>query len=100
MTPSEEFEALDRIFKLIKTYQPEMKGYLDSANNDFVTRYLVKHLSAEDMQLWFRLEAREVLSTSSLNDWLTNRLFKQLLGQYKRASHELIQSWHQSHCLN
>jgi hypothetical protein len=95
MTPFEEFEALNRIFKVIKNYRLRTEDDPDLMKNDLVNAYLVNHLLSQDLQLWLRLEAQ-----ASLFEVNTNWDFEQLLRQFKRASHGLSESWRQSHSLN
>lgn len=99
MTPFEEFEALDRIFNVIKSYRQQKEDPRQLMPNDSVKTYLAKHLLAQDLHLWLRLEAQDALS-DFLRNTQTNRDFKQLLGQFKGAAHGLVGSWNQSHSLN
>lgn len=62
MTPFEELEALDRIFKVIKTFRRQKENDLALFNSDLVKSYLIAHLSSQDLQRWLRLEAQGDLS--------------------------------------
>lgn len=99
MTPFEEFEALDRIFQVIKGYRQQQEANLDPLNRALVKDYMVKHLLSQDLQLWLRLERQD-----SLADFLRganlNWSLEHLLCQFKRAAHGLSEAWQQSHSLN
>ncbi|GAB3791024.1 hypothetical protein GCM10028818_61800 [Spirosoma horti] len=99
MTPFEEFEALGRIFKIIKGYRQQQADNLDPINGALVKEYMVKHLLSQDLQLWLRLERQDSLADflhGANLDWS----LKHLLCQFKRVAHGLSESWQQSHSLN
>lgn len=99
MTPFEEFEAVDRIFNVIKAYRQQQGDNLDPLNREQVKDFMAKHLLSQDLQLWLRLERQdslvEFLRGASLNGSLLHPLW-----QFKRAARSLYKAWQQSHSLN
>ncbi|QHV97776.1 hypothetical protein [Spirosoma endbachense] len=99
MTPFEEFEALDRIFNVIRKYWKQREDQFHPRSQKRLEAYFAQHLVRQDLQLWLRLEAQDSLS-EFLQNQKTNGEFKSLLNQFKQAAHGLSKSWHQSHNLN
>ncbi|MDB5244118.1 MAG: hypothetical protein JWP57_4747 [Spirosoma sp.] len=99
MTPFDEAEALARILTVIKNYRQQKQDPLNPMDDDLITAYLVKHLLTPDLQLWLRLEAQDNLA-KLLDSATIDPDVKQLVSEFKRVAHGLVESWHQSHSLN
>lgn len=94
MSSAEEVDSIGRILIAIETYRYLTNDQTDLPGNESIHPYLKHHLSPSDWRVWNHMGVNQIAFSAfvpqdgSIGPTLA---FRQRLGQYKRAVHELIQ---------